>query len=175
MSKINTEFSYVFKRVELKHVGEKFFGCFRVRPIYILFLIPWVYPALEFGNVTGVAAVICLFDVIPLRVIDRFIDTLENSVYVLVVVRSSEVWDWSVWVVSEVPIGSGWHVTDERGATLRLVVPEKNQVCHFRFVFWRFDQIVTHTTLPPKVNDEPRTRSFRLGLQCTEASYLKNT
>ena len=52
---------------------------------------------LEFGNnVTGVAAVICLFDVIPLRVIDRFIDTLENSVYVLVVVRSSEVWDWSV-------------------------------------------------------------------------------
>ena len=39
VSKINTEFSYS-KRVELKRVGEKFLGCFRVRPTYILFLIP---------------------------------------------------------------------------------------------------------------------------------------
>ena len=138
MSKINTECSYS-KRVELKHVGKKFLGCFRIKPTYILFLIPWVYPALEFGNVTGVAAVICLFDVIPLRVIDRFIDTLENSVYVLVVVRSSEVRDWSVWVVSEVPIGSGWHVADERGATLRLVVP-KNKLCQ-DFLFGSNSQI----------------------------------
>ena len=38
VSKVNTEFSYS-KRVELKH-GEKFLGGFRVRPTYILFLIP---------------------------------------------------------------------------------------------------------------------------------------